>query len=100
LISSGIGSLIYHIDYDYIHNMEGMLCRGNKKHIDKIMGQYENMFGCKPHEYASLLEKGNHLKVNCSDELDEEGIKRYQTLISCLHKAILLGRFNICTQQP
>jgi hypothetical protein len=61
------------------------------------MGQYENMFGCKPHEYTSPLEKVDHLEVDCSDELDEEGIKRYQTMIGCLQWAVLFGRFDIQT---
>jgi hypothetical protein len=51
------------------------------------MGQYENIFGCKPREYTSPLEKGDHPEVDSSDEFDEEGIKRYQTLIECLQLA-------------
>jgi hypothetical protein len=61
------------------------------------MGQYENMFGCKPRECKSPLEKGNHLEVECSDELDNKGIKRYQTMIGCLQWAFYLGRFDIQT---
>jgi hypothetical protein len=39
----------------------------------------------------------NHPEVDCSDELDEEGIKRYQTMIGCLQWAVSLGRFDIQT---
>jgi hypothetical protein len=63
--------------------MDGTLCYGPRKYIDKIMGQYENMFGCKPLENTSHLEKGNHPEVVCSDELVVNGIKRYQTRIGC-----------------
>jgi hypothetical protein len=49
----GVGSLTYHLGCNYFHNMEGTLCYGPRKYIDKIMGQYENMFGCKPREYTS-----------------------------------------------
>jgi hypothetical protein len=80
----GDGSLTYHLGFNYFHNMDGTLCYGPRKHIDKIMGRYENMFGCKPREYTSPLEKDNHPEVDFSDELDYEGIKRYQTMIGCL----------------
>jgi hypothetical protein len=39
------------------------------------MGQYENMFGCKPIEYTLPLDKGDHPKADCSDEFDNEGIR-------------------------
>jgi hypothetical protein len=55
------------------------------------------MFGSKPREYPSTLEKGDHPEVDTSEELDEEGIKKYQTMIGCLQWAILLGRFDIQT---
>jgi hypothetical protein len=77
--------------------MDGTLCYGPRKYIDKFMGQYENMFGCKPREYTSTLEKGNHPKVDCSDELDNKGIKRYHTMIGCLQWAVSFGRFDIQT---
>jgi hypothetical protein len=33
------------------------------------------MFGCKPREYTSPLEKGDHPEVDTSKLLDAEGIK-------------------------
>jgi hypothetical protein len=41
------------------------------------------------------LDKGDHPEDDTSDELDEEGIKKYQTMIGCLQWAISLGRFDI-----
>jgi hypothetical protein len=61
------------------------------------MGQYENMFGSKPKEYTSPLEKGDHPEIDDTDILDDEGIKRYQTMIGCLQWAVSLGRFDIQT---
>jgi hypothetical protein len=93
----GVGSLTYHLGCVYFHVMDRTLCYGQRKYIDKIMGQYDNMFGCKPREYTSPLEKGNHLEVDCSDELDNKGIKRYQTMMGCLQWVVSLGRFDIQT---
>jgi hypothetical protein len=61
------------------------------------MDQYENMFGCKPKEYTSPLEKGDHPEIDDTDKLDIEGIKRCQTMIGCLQWADSLGRFDIQT---
>jgi hypothetical protein len=62
-----------------------------------MMDQFKNMYGCKPKEYTSPLEKGDHPEVDTSEELDEEGIKKYQMMIGCLQWAISLGRFDIQT---
>jgi hypothetical protein len=62
-----------------------------------MIGQFENIFGCKPREYTSPLEKGDHPKVDTSQELDAEEIKRYQTMIGSLQWAVSLQRFDIQT---
>jgi hypothetical protein len=61
------------------------------------MDQYENMFGSKPKEYTSPLEKGDHPEIDTTDELDDSGIKKYQTMIGCLQWEVSLGRFDIQT---
>jgi hypothetical protein len=43
------------------------------------------------------LEKGDHPEIDTSEELDADGIKRYQTMIGCLQWAVSLGRFEIQT---
>ena len=63
----------------------------------QVDGRISNMFGCKPHEYWSPLEKGDHPEVDLSEELDQEGIKRYQLMIGCLQWAVSLDRFDIQT---
>jgi hypothetical protein len=82
----GVGSLTCHPRCNYFHDMDGTLCYGQRNYIYKIMGLYENMFGCKTREYSSPLEKGNHQEADCSDELDSEVIKRYQTMIGYLQQ--------------
>ena len=93
----GVGPLTYHLGCDYFRDKDGTLCCGPKKYIAKMIDQYEQMFGSKPREYTSPLEKGDHPEIDTSDELDEEGIKKYQTMIGCLQWAISLGRFDIQT---
>ena len=64
---------------------------------EEIVDQYEKMFGSKPREYTSPLEKGDHPEVDTSDEMEKDGTKKYQTMIGCLQWAISLGRFDIQT---
>jgi hypothetical protein len=61
------------------------------------MDQYENMFGSKPKEYTSPLEKSDHPEIDTTDELDDSGIKKYQTMSGCLQWPVSLGRFDIQT---
>jgi hypothetical protein len=60
-----------------------------------MMDQYEKMFGTKPKEYSWPLEKSDHPEIDTSDELDQAGIKIYQSMIGSLQWAISLGRFDI-----
>jgi hypothetical protein len=93
----GVGPLTYHLGCDYFRDQDGTLCCGPKKYITKLLDQHQNMFGCKPREYTSRLVKGDHPEIDTSEELDADGIKRYQTMIGCLQWAVSLGRFDIQT---
>jgi hypothetical protein len=72
----GVGLLKYHLGCDYFRDKNGILCYGPRKYIGEIMDQYENMFGSKPKEYASTLEKGNNPEIDMTEELDDSGIKK------------------------
>jgi Reverse transcriptase (RNA-dependent DNA polymerase) len=93
----GVGPLTYHLGCDYFRDQDGTLCCGPKKYITKLIDQYQSMFGSKPREYTSPLEKGDHPEIDDSEELDAAGIKKYQTMIGCLQWAVSLGRFDIQT---
>jgi hypothetical protein len=93
----GVGPLTYHLGCDYFCDQDDTLCFGPRKYITKMMDQFTTMYGCKPKKYTSTLEKGDHPEIDTSEELDEEGIKKYQTMIGCLQWAVSLGRFDIQT---
>ena len=93
----GVGPLTYHLGCDYFREKDGTLCFGPRKYIAKIIGQFEIMFGSKPREYTSPLEKGDHPEIDSSELLDIDGIKKYQTMIGCLQWAVSLGRFDVQT---
>jgi hypothetical protein len=83
----GVGPLTYHLGCDYFRDKDGTLCYGPRKYIGKIMDQFEQIFGCKPKEYTSPLEKGDHPETDETVELDKDSIKKYQTMIGCLQWA-------------
>ena len=93
----GVGSMKYHLGCDYFRDEDGTLCFGPRKYIDKMIEQFERMFGTKPKEYTSPLEKSDHPEIDSSPELDANGIKMYQSMIGSLQWAISLGRFDIHT---
>jgi hypothetical protein len=62
-----------------------------------MMDQYEKLFGTKLKEYISPLEKSDHPEIDTTDELEQAGIKIYQSMIGSLQWAISLGRFDIQT---
>ena len=62
-----------------------------------MIEQYELLFGSKPKEYTSPLEKGDHPEVDTSKELDDNGIKIYQSMIGSLQWAVSIGRFDVHT---
>jgi hypothetical protein len=45
--------LKYHMGCDYFRDDTGTLCFGPCKYIEKMLDQYEKMFGAKPKEYTS-----------------------------------------------
>lgn len=93
----GTGPLSYHLGCDYHRDADGTLCSAPKKYIDRIIDGYVQMFGQSPKEATSPLVAGDHPELDTSPELDEEGVKQYQSLIGSLQWAISLGRFDIAT---
>jgi hypothetical protein len=60
-----------------------------------MIEQYERMFGQKPKEYTSPLEKDDHPEIDTFEALEQAGIKVYQSMIGSLQWAISIGRFDI-----
>jgi hypothetical protein len=60
-----------------------------------MIKQCKRIFGQKPKEYKYSLEKADHPEIDTLEELDQTGIKVYQSMIDFLQWAISLGRFDI-----
>jgi hypothetical protein len=63
-----------------------------------MVDAYKSMFGVAPKQnIQSPLEKGDHSELDESPLLDEDGIRKYQSLIGTLQWTISLGIFHIAT---
>ena len=94
----GDGPIQYHLGCDFGWDLDGTFYYTPKKYIEKMMETYKNTFGEAPKEGASSpLEKGDHPELDLSPELDEDGIKTYQSLIGQLQWLVTLGRFDVAT---
>ena len=93
----GTGPITYHLGCDFFRDKEGVLSMCPKRYIDKIVVNYEQMFGCKPKVYSSPLEKNDHPELGTSGELDVEGIRKFQALIGAIQWAVSIGRLDMAT---
>ena len=93
----GTGPLSYHLGCDYFRDDNGVLCSAPWKYIDRMLDTYAQMFGQMPKEASSPLDPGDHPELDTSPELDEDGVKKYQSMVGSLQWAISLGRFDIAT---
>jgi hypothetical protein len=94
----GTGPITFHLGMDFIRDPKGMLCIKPKKYIERMLANYERIFGEKPKKsYYSPLDKGDHPELDDSELLDETGIKTYQSLIGALQWVVSIGRFDVQT---
>lgn len=78
------GHLSFHLGCDFFCDDNGVLCFAPRKYVEKMIAGYVSMFGEQPRQYSTPLEKGDHPEMDTSEELDEAGVKKYQSLIGSL----------------
>jgi hypothetical protein len=91
----GVGSPTYHLGGDFSRDSDGTLAWGASSYVKKMLINFETMFGTKPKEYSSPMIEKDHPELDVTKELDENGIKQYQSLIGALQWLVTLGRFDI-----
>ena len=62
-----------------------------------MLATYESLFGEKPRQVTSPLEKGDHPELDTSELLGPKDVRIYQSLIGAAQWAISLGRFDVTT---
>ena len=67
-------------------------------YVDRMIDAFVELFGHQPkRNVTSPLEKNDHPELDMSEELDMEGIKKYQSLIGALQWSVSLGRLDVMT---
>jgi hypothetical protein len=81
----GTGDITFHLGCDFFREADGTLCMAPRKYIEKMLDNYERMFGEKPRlNIRSPLKKGDHPELDDSELLDEDGIQQYQSIIGSI----------------
>jgi hypothetical protein len=92
---SGVGIPSYHLGGNFYRDEDGTLAWGAQTYVKKMLLSYQVLFGQPPKEYPIPIQEGDHPELDLSDELDQDGIRLYQSLIGALQWAVTLGRFDI-----
>ena len=92
---AGVGEPSYHLGGNFDRDDDGTLAWGAQAYIKKMLSNYSQLFGTLPKEYSSPMEEGDHPELDLTAELDQDGIRLYQSLIGALQWAVTLGRFDI-----
>jgi hypothetical protein len=83
---------------DFYREDDGTLCIAPRKYIEKMIATYELLFGELPKQtVTSPIEKNDHPELDTSELLDDDGIKKYQSLIGALQWVVSIGRFDVMT---
>ena len=83
---------------DFSRDDNNTLCLSSSNYIEKLLKNYEWMFGQQPKQnVSSPLEKGDHPETDTSEFLDTKGIQMYQSMIGALQWMVTIGRFDIIT---
>jgi hypothetical protein len=94
----GTGLISFHLGMDYTRDEDNTLCISPTKYIDKLVKNYEKLFGLKPStRVTSPLEKGDHPELDTSELCTTEQITQYQSMIGALQWIVTIRRFDINT---
>ena len=93
----GVEPLTYHFGCDYTRDPDGTLVCELRQYIEKMIGTYKQMFGEKSRAYSSPLERNDHPKLDDSQEMEGDDVRKYQSMVGALQWAIALGRFEVLT---
>jgi hypothetical protein len=94
--TKGTGPITFHLGMDFFRDKNNTLCLLSTKCIEKLVLNYEWMFGQGPKQnISSPLEKGDHPETDAFELLDTNGIQMYQSMIGALQWMVTIGRLDI-----
>ena len=94
-ILKGVGPPEYHLGGNFGRDPDGTLYWGAERYVEKILGQFERLFGSLPKKSSTPMDKDESPELDQSDLLAPDKISLYQSLIGALQWCVTLGRFDI-----
>ena len=91
----GFGKPVFHLGGYFFRDKDNTLVWGPSTYVKIMLTNYELMFNEKPKEALSPMVEKDHPELDLTKDLDECGIKQYQSLIGALQWLVTLGRFDI-----
>jgi len=91
----GTGDLNFLLGCDYERDQDGTLRMQPKKYVLKMKDTYYRLFGENPRSYNSPLIPNDSPELDETELLEEDDIKKYQTMIGQAQWVIQIGRFDI-----
>jgi hypothetical protein len=87
----GVGPIKYHLGGDFERDKDGTLSWGSKTYVKRMLKNY----GEPPKEFLTPLDKDDHPELDMTPELDLDGVKKHQSLVGALQRAVSIGHFDI-----
>jgi hypothetical protein len=91
----GVGPITHHLGGDFERDPDGTFKWGAKSYVNKMISNYEKMYGEVPRSQRTPIEYKYHPELDESSLLDADGVKQYQSMIGALQWLVSLGRFDI-----
>ena len=81
---NGAGEVSFHLGCDFFRDSDGHLCFSPCKCSEKMLANYERIYGTKPKQVHSPLPKGDHPKLDDTELLGLKETNIYQSLVGAL----------------
>jgi hypothetical protein len=91
----GVVTPTYHLGGDSFHDKYNILAWVTSLYFKKIITNYKIVFNELPPESSLSMTEKDHLELDLTNELDPDGIKKYQSLIGILQWLVTIGRSGI-----
>ena len=90
-ILKGVGPPEYHLGGNFGQDPDGTLLWGAQRYVEKMIKNYERLFGSQPKEYSAPLDKDDSPELDQTDIMDDEQRTIYQSLTGALQWCVTLG---------
>jgi len=94
-ILKGTGEPTYHLGGDFFKDPDGTLVWGAKTYIKRLLDNVQLLCNVTPRPYSSPLDHKDSPELDETPLLDQDGIRKYQSVIGALQWCVTLGRFDI-----